>query len=1332
MERVLIFRTFLRILRTACFAVTGIFFINSSFAVNCNDGYRPSCLPNLDTMNKTRIARAAKPLDGSAGQTDGNVTAETYGLSSPGEWGASFETGIFIGESKCDNSNILDKSKGDMDCWCKAKTFIPSDTEGITCVSTTGPWTFRLRISPDDTPGGCQSMCALYCASSYYLFDSHLGMASADSGFYDSLVEYADDVCVPDTYKINYVLNGLHFPATVNVHTFYQITDADIPIPAPIVDRIGYEFDGWYETPDFSGNRVEKIPTGSFGNKTFYAKWSYKNCPEGYFLYETSLSDIDATLSPTGETTSDSPPTATTSFPYGAFTLTGIGISKQADTHANSYTEPTSDWLVTDAELTDRTPGTNCWCSILSFTPTGGAPETVSPKIWVANTRAYMPQNMNDCTVLCSHLLEDKNIRYALLGKICKPYTYDITYKDGELTHTDLTPRNYTTETAVTLPTLTKNTFVFKGWCEDLTNCDTPMTSIKKGSFGNKTLHAKWVCPQYYHQTENDICEPTVYTVKFKDGDNTISENNYTVTQTQINTTISPQLTRETGYIFEGWCNYDVQTDTYTNCDKEKAFQPSDEQNITFYAKGRCADNYHFNTNNICELTVYTVTFKNGDTILNEQTYTAESERAITSDTVDISENENFFFAGWCEYDVENNLYYNCASNVSVAPNTAQNKTFYIKWLDCLDSQNNVEIWKLENNIDYTLNDSSRTSAAYKKKKTFVSDDGSCDLTYMTNYGEWSNVFEYGKISGISMCTDSSGIVGQIGYPNSTKEFDPVNCQDTTSTTDVYCWCKMTGLTPANETVQRLASSARWVFRFSFNSGSGDCFSNCPSMCAAVAGTDASFRNTLLNNTTFGVCVTWYDIHYVSNGGTEYDDMGYNINSGTITLPTPTRPGYVFGGWYETPNFSGDSVSEFFASSLENKTFYAKWFNTITFVTNGGDKIPQLLYNSESDTITLPNNLVRENFRFDGWYENKFFTNGVIYEVPHGSTGNKTFYAKWTDLLAPNVECEAGYKLVQNLADIDSSYYKLVSTAPLCSVSNTVPDEQNHGDHCFCRITGLTTSDGVFHNTPVTPWVYIAAKGSCDTSCPDECRTRGRQNRSTIYQGELDSPACVLENYFVTYNLNGGKYLYGYGTSNSGSPVYSSNPFTFTYTKNSLAISQPPSVFREGYEFAGWCESESDANDQALASCPEKNALQPSDMVSKTFYAKWKIVSTSGCQPGYYSSQDSAECTICEENHYCIGGENSTMKSCPPGLVAPVGTVSADECGKIMRIGEKVLYLTQKRQTIPALAVKIDDNIYYAKTTPVSQIEQPTKHFLRTRIDGIEYSIHDNTIQRRN
>ena len=68
-----------------------------------------------------------------------------------------------------------------------------------------------------------------------------------------------------------------------------------------------------------------------------------------------------------------------------------------------------------------------------------------------------------------------------------------------------------------------------------------------------------------------------------------------------------------------------------------------------------------------------------------------------------------------------------------------------------------------------------------------------------------------------------------------------------------------------------------------------------------------------------------YTITYNLNGGTGASNGTYTASSATITLPTPTREGYTFGGWYDNADFEGTAVTEILTGSTGNKTFYAKW-----------------------------------------------------------------------------------------------------------------------------------------------------------------------------------------------------------------------------------------------------------------------------------------------------------------------------------------------------------------------------------------------------------------------
>lgn len=127
------------------------------------------------------------------------------------------------------------------------------------------------------------------------------------------------------------------------------------------------------------------------------------------------------------------------------------------------------------------------------------------------------------------------------------------------------------------------------------------------------------------------------------------------------------------------------------------------------------------------------------------------------------------------------------------------------------------------------------------------------------------------------------------------------------------------------------------------------------------------------------------------------------------------------------------------------------------------------------------------------------------------------------------------------------------------------------------------------------------------------------------------------------------------------------------------------------------------------------------------------IYENISCEPGYYLPENVENCTKCAENHYCIGG-TAGMESCPDGLVAPIGTKSAELCGKKIYFGEDYIYLTSVKQTSPAMAVQIGDKTYYAKASPVEsdgkkKMNIDAAHSLEMLFNEIEYSIYDNTIE---
>ena len=70
-----------------------------------------------------------------------------------------------------------------------------------------------------------------------------------------------------------------------------------------------------------------------------------------------------------------------------------------------------------------------------------------------------------------------------------------------------------------------------------------------------------------------------------------------------------------------------------------------------------------------------------------------------------------------------------------------------------------------------------------------------------------------------------------------------------------------------------------------------------------------------------------YYITYNLDGGILPDDAKkeYYEYDGLSSLPTPTKNGYTFLGWYESSDFSGSAVTSIPAGSTEDKVLYANW-----------------------------------------------------------------------------------------------------------------------------------------------------------------------------------------------------------------------------------------------------------------------------------------------------------------------------------------------------------------------------------------------------------------------
>jgi len=167
----------------------------------------------------------------------------------------------------------------------------------------------------------------------------------------------------------------------------------------------------------------------------------------------------------------------------------------------------------------------------------------------------------------------------------------------------------------------------------------------------------------------------------------------------------------------------------------------------------------------------------------------------------------------------------------------------------------------------------------------------------------------------------------------------------------------------------------------------------------------ATVNNTSSSNFTYSSAIsaasaTTYTVTYNANGGSVSPPSASTNAGGSVTLPTPTRSGYTFNGWYTASSGGtrvGGAGSSYTLSG--NVTLYAQWTQnnptsyTLTLIPNGGSVSPTSTQGRPGETYNLPSP-TRSGYTFKEWTLNGYGSlNGNTYIF---GTGNGAVVANWT------------------------------------------------------------------------------------------------------------------------------------------------------------------------------------------------------------------------------------------------------------------------------------------------------------------------------------------------
>lgn len=175
-----------------------------------------------------------------------------------------------------------------------------------------------------------------------------------------------------------------------------------------------------------------------------------------------------------------------------------------------------------------------------------------------------------------------------------------------------------------------------------------------------------------------------------------------------------------------------------------------------------------------------------------------------------------------------------------------------------------------------------------------------------------------------------------------------------------------------------------------------------------TAGNGSISGNTFtFGNNDAAIQANWTPVQYTISpvyDGNAYTDIAYNIETTSISLPTPSRTGYTFAGWVVSAadgNWTqGESVSSNPSGKYGNITVSPSWTPnnyTLNFNANksGAQVSPaskQVKYELAIGDLPVPTVTA---YDFTGWFDAAQGGTQITADTVYRTAGNTTVYAHW-------------------------------------------------------------------------------------------------------------------------------------------------------------------------------------------------------------------------------------------------------------------------------------------------------------------------------------------------
>ena len=298
-----------------------------------------------------------------------------------------------------------------------------------------------------------------------------------------------------------------------------------------------------------------------------------------------------------------------------------------------------------------------------------------------------------------------------------------------------------------------------------------------------------------------------------------------------------------------------------------------------------------------------------------------------------------------------------------------------------------------------------------------------------------------------------------------------------------------------------------------------------------------------------------YTLSFNPNGGAVSPvSKMVTYNSAYGTLPTPTRTGYTFNGWYTSTTGGVKVDSTTVLTENANKVIYARWTAntyTVTFVYNNGsaNTTKEVTYNSAYGVLP---SVTKTGYTFNGWYTSQAGGTRVINTDTVKITSNQTLYAQYTqNTYTVTLKTDKG--------SISSSSWTVSST----TTTNDTATKKIAYDSTYSDLPVLTKAGYTFNG-----WYYNNTKIDNTT-------------KLVVASNHTLNAKWTANTYTVTFNTNGGSAV-------------SSKTVTYDSTYGNI-----PTPEKEGYQFIGWYLTNGTKVESTTKVLTASN---------HTLYAQWKDV----------------------------------------------------------------------------------------------------------------------------